>query len=47
MTPEEAIVIIKNLKSYLRAEDKLKDKGLPEDAYIALDVAIETMGEKT
>ena len=45
MTPEEAIVIIKNLKNYLRNEDKLKEKGLPEDAYTALDVAIETMEE--
>ena len=46
MTPDEAIVIIKNLKSYLRAEDKLKEKKLHEDVYTALDMAIEAMEEK-
>ena len=46
MTTQEATAIIKNLKNYLRNEDKLKDKGLPEDAYTALDMAIEAMEEK-
>ena len=46
MTKEEAIAIIKNLKNYLRNEDKLKDKKLHEDVYMALDMAIETMKEE-
>ena len=47
MAAEEATAIIKNLKSYLKNEDKVKDKKLHEDVYTALDVAIETMGGKT
>ena len=47
MTREEAITIIKNLKNYLRNEDKVKDKKLHEDVYTALDTAIEVMGDKT
>lgn len=45
MTKEEAAMIIKNLKNYLRNEDKLKDKGLPEDAYAALDMALKALDE--
>ena len=47
MTREETIAIIKNLKNYLRNEDKVKDKKLHEDVYTALDTAIEVMGDKT
>lgn len=46
MTREEAIAIIKNLKNYLRNEDKVKDKKLHEDVYKAIGMAIEAMEEK-
>ena len=46
MTTQEATAIIKNLKNYLKNEDKLKDKGLPEDAYTALDMAIDALKEE-
>jgi hypothetical protein len=46
MTREEAIAIIKNLKNYLRNEDKVKDKKLHEDVYTALDMAIKVMKEE-
>ena len=46
MTREEAIAIIKNLRGYLRNEDKAKDKKLHEDVYTALDMAIEAMEEE-
>ena len=46
MTREEAIAIIKNLKNYLRNEDKAKDKKLHEDVYKAIDMAIEAMEDK-
>ena len=46
MTREEAIAIIKNLKNYLRNEDKVKDKKLHEDVYKAIDMAIEAMEEE-
>ena len=46
MTREEAMAIIKNLKNYLRNEDKVKDKKLHEDVYTALDMATEVMKEE-
>ena len=46
MTREEAIAIIKNLKNYLRNEDKVKDKKLHEDVYRAIDMAIKAMKEE-
>ena len=46
MTRDETIAIIKNLKNYLKNEDKVKDKKLHEDVYTALDMAIETMKEE-
>lgn len=46
MTKEEAAMIIKNLKNYLRNEDKAKDKKFHEDVYKAIDMAIEAMEEE-
>ena len=46
MTTQEATAIIKNLKNYLKNEDKVKDKKLHEDVYVALDMAIEAMKGK-
>ena len=46
MTRDEAITIIKNLKNYLRNEDKVKDKKLHEDVYKAIDMAIGAMEEE-
>ena len=46
MTREETIAIIKNLKNYLRNEDKVKDKKLHEDVYVALDMAIDALKEE-
>ena len=46
MTNQEATAIIKNLKSYLKNEDKVKDKKLHKDVYVALDMAMEAMEEK-
>ena len=43
LATEEATAIIKNLKNYLKNEDKVKDKKLHEDVYVALDMAIEAM----
>ena len=43
MTSEEAIAIIKNLKSYLKNEDKVKDKKLHKDVYTALDMAVDAL----
>ena len=46
ITNEEAAIIIKNLKPYLKNAEKLADKRLHEDVYTALDMAIEAMKEE-
>ena len=46
ITNEEAAIIIKNLKPYLKNAEKLADKKLHEDVYVALDMAIEALKGK-
>lgn len=45
MTPKEAMTIIKNFENYLRNEDKLKEKKLPDDIYTAIDMALKALDE--